>query len=94
MTSRSFNSRTLEEVIGARRENVAGTLRAQLAADVDSCHAGIEIVSVLIEEIHPPVGAAAAYHAVQAAEINATASIFSEQARAELTAGNATRRPI
>ncbi len=65
---RYFNSRTLEAVIGARRENVAGTLRDQLAADVDSYHAGIEIVSVLIEEIHPPTGAAAAYHAVQAAE--------------------------
>jgi len=85
---RFFNSRTLDEVIGARRENVSGTLRDQLAAAVDSDHAGIDIVSVLIEEIHPPVGAAAAYHAVQAAEINATASIFDEQARAELTIGN------
>jgi len=89
---RFFNSRTLDEVIGARRENVAGSLRDQLAADVDSRHAGIEIVSVLIEEIHPPVGAAAAYHAVQAAEINATASIFDEQARAELTVGNAQQQ--
>ncbi|MGH7068842.1 MAG: SPFH domain-containing protein [Acetobacteraceae bacterium] len=86
---RFFSSRTLEEVIGARRENVGGALRDQLAADIDSDHAGIDIVSVLIEEIHPPVGAAAAYHAVQAAQINATATIFDEQARAELTAGSA-----
>lgn len=84
-----FSSRTLEQVIGARRENVAGALRDQLAADVDSAHAGIDIVSVLIEEIHPPSGAAEAYHAVQAAEINATASIFAEQAKAELTIGTA-----
>lgn len=89
---RLFNSQTLEEVIGARRENVAAALRDQLAADVDSHHAGIEIVSVLIEEIHPPAGAAAAYHGVQAAEINATASIFDEQGRAELTAGNAQQQ--
>jgi regulator of protease activity HflC (stomatin/prohibitin superfamily) len=86
---RFFNSRTLEAVIGARRESVAGALRDELAANIDSHHAGIEIVSVLIEEIHPPVGAAAAYHAVQAAEINSTASIFHEQAQAELTAGSA-----
>jgi regulator of protease activity HflC (stomatin/prohibitin superfamily) len=86
---RFFNSQTLEAVIGARRENMAGALRDQLAADIDSHHAGIDIVSVLIEEIHPPGGAASAYHAVQAAEINATASIFDEQARAELKAGNA-----
>jgi regulator of protease activity HflC (stomatin/prohibitin superfamily) len=42
---------------------------------------------VLIEEIHPPAGAAAAYHAVQAAEINANASIFDETGRAKRTAG-------
>ncbi len=84
-----FSSRTLEQVIGARRESVAASLRDQLAADVNSYHAGIEIVSVLIEEIHPPVGAASAYHAVQAAEINATARIFDEQAQAELTDGKA-----
>jgi len=89
---RFFNSRTLEAVIGARRENMAGALRDQLAADIDSRHAGIDIVSVLIEEIHPPAGAAAAYHAVQAAEINSKATIYDEQAKAELTAGTAKQQ--
>jgi regulator of protease activity HflC (stomatin/prohibitin superfamily) len=42
---------------------------------------------VLIEEIHPPAGAAAAYHAVQAAQINASASISNETGRAKRTAG-------
>lgn len=84
---RYFNSRTLEAVLGARRENVAESLRDALTADVDANRAGIEIVSVLIEEIHPPAGAAAAYHAVQAAEINANASISNEQGRAKRTAG-------
>ncbi len=54
---------------------------------MDEHHAGIEIVSVLIQEIHPPAGAAAAYHAVQAAEINANASISHEQGRAKRAAG-------
>src|SRR5262249_39796686 len=84
---RYFNSRPLETVIGARRENVAGALQQQLAANIDAHRAGLEIVSVLIEEIHPPAGAAAAYHAAQAAEINATASIFAEQARAKRALG-------
>jgi regulator of protease activity HflC (stomatin/prohibitin superfamily) len=66
---------------------VAATLRDALTADLDSHHAGIEIISVLIEEIHPPPGAAAAYHAVQAAEINASASISDERGRAERVAG-------
>ena len=48
---------------------------------------GIEVISVLIEEIHPPAGAAGAYHAVQAAEINASASISDERGRAKRVAG-------
>jgi regulator of protease activity HflC (stomatin/prohibitin superfamily) len=84
---RYFNSRTLEEVLGARRENIADALRAALIADLRSYDAGIDVVSVLIEEIHPPAGAAAAYHAVQAAQINASASIADETARAKRVAG-------
>ncbi|HTY49104.1 MAG TPA: SPFH domain-containing protein, partial [Steroidobacteraceae bacterium] len=86
---RYFNSRTLESVLGARRETIADSLRSQLVADLDSYHAGIDVVSVLIEEIHPPAGAAAAYHAVQAAQINASASIADEQGRAKRVAGTA-----
>jgi regulator of protease activity HflC (stomatin/prohibitin superfamily) len=82
-----FNSRTLDAVLGAKRENVADSLRDALQRDVDAYSGGIDIVSVLIEEIHPPAGAAAAYHAVQAAEINANASIFDETGRAKRTAG-------
>jgi regulator of protease activity HflC (stomatin/prohibitin superfamily) len=84
---RFFNSRTLLAVLGERRENVAAALREQLAADLDSHQAGIEVISVLIEEIHPPAGAAGAYHAVQAAAINASASISDERGRAERVTG-------
>jgi regulator of protease activity HflC (stomatin/prohibitin superfamily) len=84
---RFFNSRTLLAVLGERRDNVAAALREQLAADLDSHQAGIEVISVLIEEIHPPAGAAGAYHAVQAAAINASASISDERGRAERVAG-------
>lgn len=84
---RYFNSRTLAEVIGARRENVSGMLQAQLEAEPAIRQAGIDIVSVLIEEIHPPAGAASAYHAVQAAEVNALASISNETGRASARAG-------
>jgi len=84
---RYFNSRTLDAVLGARRENVSGQLRSELQTDPAIRGAGIDIVSVLIEEIHPPAGAAAAYHAVQAAEINASASIADERGRAKRAAG-------
>jgi regulator of protease activity HflC (stomatin/prohibitin superfamily) len=84
---RYFNSRTLEAVLGAKRENIADALRAALVSDLNARRAGIDVVSVLIEEIHPPAGAAAAYHAVQAAQINASASISNETGRAKRTAG-------
>ncbi|MGH8219870.1 MAG: SPFH domain-containing protein [Steroidobacteraceae bacterium] len=86
---RYFNSRTLPEVIGARRENVSGMLQAELQAEPAIRQAGIDIVSVLIEEIHPPAGAASAYHAVQAAEVTADASISNEKGRAEAVASKA-----
>jgi regulator of protease activity HflC (stomatin/prohibitin superfamily) len=84
---RYFNSRTLEAVLGAKRENIADALRDALVSDLNARRAGIDVVSVLIEEIHPPAGAAAAYHAVQAAQINASASISNETGRAKRTAG-------
>jgi regulator of protease activity HflC (stomatin/prohibitin superfamily) len=84
---RFFNSRTLLAVLGERRDNVAASLRDALTSDLDSHHAGIEVISVLIEEIHPPAGAAGAYHAVQAAQINASASISDERGRAKRVAG-------
>jgi regulator of protease activity HflC (stomatin/prohibitin superfamily) len=82
-----FASHTLESVMGARRDALAESLRAALARDISAYHAGVEIVSVHIESVHPPAGAAAAYHAVQAAEINANASVFNETGRAKRMAG-------
>lgn len=82
-----FASHTLEMVMGAQRDALAESLRASLARDIAAYRAGIEIVSVHIESVHPPAGAAAAYHQVQAAEINANASVFNETARARRMAG-------
>jgi regulator of protease activity HflC (stomatin/prohibitin superfamily) len=84
---RYFNTRTLEAVLGASRQNVASQLREEIASDIRGYDAGLNIVSVLIEEIHPPIGAAAAYHAVQAAQVNASASISDEIGRAKRVAG-------
>jgi regulator of protease activity HflC (stomatin/prohibitin superfamily) len=84
---RYFNSRTLDAVLGARRETLAEELRSALARVVAARNAGIEIVAVTIEAIHPPLGAAAAYHAVQAAEIKAQVSVSDETGRAKRMAG-------
>jgi len=84
---RYFNSRTLDQVLYAQREDVAGQLRNELSRDIATYHTGADIVSVLIEEIHPPSGAAEAYHAVQAAEIDSRARVSDEVGRAERSAG-------
>ena len=89
LATRYFSSHTLDEVMGGQRESLEESLRAQLAQAVTADHAGIEIVAVLIEAVHPPAGAAAAYHAVQAAEINADASVATATGHALRTAGEA-----
>ncbi len=85
--TRYFASHTLEQVMGAKRDSLEKYLRTQVTNELKSNNGGAEIVTVLIEEIHPPAGAAAAYHAVQAAEIKADASISNEVGRAERTKG-------
>ena len=89
LATRYFSSHTLEQVMGGERESLQESLRAQLATAVKADRAGVDIVAVLIDAIHPPAGAAAAYHAVQAAQINADASISNATGHASRTAGMA-----
>lgn len=89
LAMRYFGSHTLEAVMGAQRETLQESLRAEIAHDIAPAKAGIEIVGVVVEEIHPPAAAAAAYHAVQAAENNAKASVSEETGLAFGTAGAA-----
>jgi regulator of protease activity HflC (stomatin/prohibitin superfamily) len=77
-----YADRTLDLVLGARREAMAEQLRAAMQAELDAMGAGLEMVAVVIEAIHPPAGAAEAYHFVRAAEIQAQASIASERGNA------------
>lgn len=77
-----FAARTLPDMLGADREAMADTLCGIVQAELDRVHSGLRMVAVAIEAIHPPAGAADAYHAVRAAEIAASASIAAERGRA------------
>ena len=77
-----FAGRTLPQVLGADRERLGEDLRDRLQRLLDSQQVGLEAVALIIEAIHPPAGAAEAYHAVRAAEISADASIYAERGRA------------
>jgi regulator of protease activity HflC (stomatin/prohibitin superfamily) len=82
-TTQFFSARTLDDVLGENRAAMSDGLRAAMQQRLDAFASGIEVVAVVIEAIHPPVGAADAYHAVQAAEIAANASISAERGRAQ-----------
>ena len=84
-----FAGRTLDAVLGENREEMTGRMRAALQTLLDDSGGGIEVVAVVIEAVHPPAGAAEAYHAVQAAEVQASASISAEQGRALATRASA-----
>lgn len=80
-----FASRTLEGVLGETRTQMATDIGTRLQADLDALNSGVEIMATVLEAIHPPAAAANAYHAVQAAQINAQAIISRER-------GNSTQQ--
>ena len=89
LATRYFSSHTLDQVMGGDRLRLQADLRSLLAQAIDADHAGVDIVAVLVDAIHPPAGAAAAYHAVQAAQIKADASVADATGHAIRTAGKA-----
>lgn len=78
----AFASRTLDGVLGEQRLALAEAVRKTVQADLDTANSGVEILATLIEAVHPPAGAANAYHSVQAAQIKAQETISRERGRA------------
>ena len=76
---REFASRTLDGVLGEGRTALAQDIGSALRAELDRLKSGVEILAVVIEAIHPPAGAADAYHGVQAAEIGVQALVTRER---------------
>ncbi|HET6307042.1 MAG TPA: SPFH domain-containing protein, partial [Rhodopila sp.] len=91
LLARYFADRTLPQVLGARREQVAVSLRTALQAQLDARSSGIEVLAVVIESMHPPSGAAVAYRSVQAAQIAASTQRAQETGRAYGSRGAAAR---
>ncbi|HVT34223.1 MAG TPA: SPFH domain-containing protein [Nevskiaceae bacterium] len=61
----------LLELLGESRETLSADFRTRLQQELDLFHSGVDVLAISIEAIHPPPGAASAYHDVQAAEIRA-----------------------
>lgn len=77
-----FASRTLDELLGEQRASLASDIGEAVQADLKKLDSGVEILATVVESIHPPAGAANAYHAVQAAQISAQALISRERGAA------------
>ncbi len=92
LLARVFAGTTLPDVLGAGRETMAENLRSQLQAELDRLGSGIELVGMVIEAIHPPPGAAEAYHNVQASEIIANTAISTERGRSLASAARARQQ--
>jgi regulator of protease activity HflC (stomatin/prohibitin superfamily) len=79
---RYFARYTLPDVLGQSRDAFTKEFRVALQDQLDRLSSGIEAIAVVIEAIHPPAGAASAYHNVQAAEILANSQIAVQRASA------------
>lgn len=86
-----FASSTVDQLLGENRSAFVERFRRDLQAQVSAFHAGISIIGVVVEAIHPPPAAAIAYHNVQASEIRADAMRFDSHARAFALRGSASQ---
>lgn len=77
-----FASRTLDGLLGDDRVGLGEEIGRSVQADLTKLDSGVEILATVVEAIHPPAGAANAYHGVQAAQIGAQALISRERGAA------------
>jgi regulator of protease activity HflC (stomatin/prohibitin superfamily) len=77
-----FASRTLDGLLGADRVGLGEEIGRAVQGDLQQLDSGVEILATVVEAIHPPAGAANAYHGVQAAQIGAQALISRERGAA------------
>lgn len=77
-----FAGRSLDGLLGAEREALGRDIGRAVQADLDRMDSGVELLATSVEAIHPPAGAANAYHAVQAAQITAQALIARDRGQA------------
>ena len=77
-----FASRTLDRLLGEARTQLADDIGTAVQAELNRLNSGVELLATVLEAIHPPAGAASAYHSVQAAQITAIASVARERGNA------------
>ncbi|NYH16074.1 protease modulator HflK [Paraburkholderia bryophila] len=87
-------SHTLASLLETSQTVMAETVRNAVQSQLDRLGSGIDVVAVVIESVHPPAGAAAAYHDVQAAQIRAQASVAQAHGFAAQVLGTAQQQAL
>lgn len=86
-----FASKQLDALLNEQRANLAASLNQQIQQRLTALHTGVELLSTRIEAIHPPAGAADAYHGVQAAQVAANAAVVREKGYADTVTREASQ---
>lgn len=87
-----FAHQQLDALLNEQRASMATRLNAEIQKRLTGLNTGVELLYTRVESIHPPAGAANAYHGVQAAQIAANALIAREKGYASSLANDAQRQ--
>ncbi|AOJ35027.1 protease modulator HflK [Burkholderia metallica] len=89
-----LSSHTLESLLETNQAAMADQLKRALQQQLDRLQSGVDVIAVVIESVHPPTGAAAAFHDVQAAQIRAQGSVAQARGFAAGLLGNAQQQAL
>ena len=81
VTDRTIST-DLESILATNRESFSESFFVQLKNELKSLNTGVEVVSVVLESIHPPVEVADIYQSFIGAEIDAERCIYEAQGEA------------
>ncbi|MEX3814579.1 protease modulator HflK [Paraburkholderia sp. BR13439] len=87
-------SHTLESLLETNQAAMADQLKRAIQQQLDRLQSGVDVIAVVIESVHPPTGAAAAFHDVQAAQIRAQGSVAQARGFAAGLLGNAQQQGL
>jgi regulator of protease activity HflC (stomatin/prohibitin superfamily) len=89
MLARYFARYTVLDILGQNREAFIRGFQRELQSRLASLSSGIDVLGIVVEAIHPPPGAAAAYQGVQTATIRSVVQIAEARAEAVETVNSA-----
>lgn len=91
---KQFASAQLDDLLTGQQATLAGTLNQKIQQRLSALNTGVELLFTRIEAIHPPAGAADAWHGVQAAQISENAVIAREKGYAAATSSDAQNKAL